>query len=137
MAKKYINFGEHFTLDGYGGNYEKLADRKLVEKILLELPRRLKMKRLCQPQVFLAPDNCKKDPGGWSGFVVIAESHVSLHTFPARGFLSADVYSCKNGLDIDFISDYFQKKFKLKEMETNFIKRGTKYPKNNIYLNEK
>jgi len=50
----------------------------------------------------------KKDPGGWSGFVIIAESHISIHTFPARRFVSIDVYTCKNGLKKDFIIFYYQ-----------------------------
>lgn len=108
-----------------------LDSKELVLKCLSELPKALGMKALSEPQVFFAPDNHAKDPGGWSGFVVIAESHVSIHTFPKRGFLSADVYSCKNGMDTDFILDFFRKKFALKDIEHNFIKRGTRYPDEN------
>lgn len=120
-------------IDGYGGREEKLDDRNLVMKCLEELPEKMGMKKLSKPQVYSAPDNFKKDPGGWSGFVVIMESHVSIHTFPKRGFLSADVYTCKNGLDKEFITDYFKKYFELKETEINFVKRGIRYPKDNIY----
>ena len=74
-----------------------------------------------------------KDPGGWTGVVVIMESHISIHTFPKRGFMSADVYTCRNGLDKELITDYFKKVFGLKEVEINFIKRGTKYPSQDIY----
>lgn len=126
------SFGEHLTIDGYGGNPEKLNDRGLVYTILDELPEMLGMRKLADPQVYFAPDNNKKDPGGWSGFVVIAESHISIHTFPARKFLSADVYSCKTGMDIAFVERYFKERFGLQEIETNHIKRGTKYPACNI-----
>ena len=61
------------------------------------------------------------------------ESHISVHTFPARGFVSVDVYSCKNGLNTELISEYFTEKFGLKDLETNFVKRGTKYPTANTY----
>lgn len=118
-------------LDGYGGDKDKLDDRELVLKCLSELPQELGMKPLSTPEVFLAEDNEIKDPGGWSGFVVIMESHISIHTFPNRGFVSIDVYTCKNGLDVEFVSSYFQKIFELKELETNFIKRGTRYPSKN------
>lgn len=126
------NFGEHLTIDGYDGDSEKLNDKNLILKSLDELPEILGMKKLSEPQVHYAPDNNRKDPGGWSGFVIVAESHISIHTFPKRGFLSADVYSCKNGLNIDFIANYFKEKFDLKNLETNFIKRGTLYPLKNI-----
>ncbi len=123
-----MHFGEHLTIDGYGGNPEKLSDEALVLTCLNELPTLLGMHKLADASIFFAPGNHEKDPGGWSGFVVIAESHISIHTFPKRGFVSADVYTCKNGMDTEFIKNYFEKKFELKELETNLLKRGMKYP---------
>lgn len=128
----FCNFGEHLTIDGYGGNFHKLNDKDLVHQCLEELPELLNMNKLCKPHVYHAEDNHCKDPGGWSGFVVVAESHISIHTFPARCFLSADVYTCKNGLKQKYITSYFKDKFGLEEVETHIIKRGTKYPLCNI-----
>lgn len=129
-----MHFGEHLTIDGYGGSYEKLANKDLILGFLNNLLSVAEMHALSEPQVFYANGNNKKDPGGWSGFVVIQESHISIHTFPARGFLSADFYTCRNNLDIKKIVSIFQESFELKELETNFLKRGTKYPNNDIYL---
>lgn len=128
-----VNFGEHLMIDGYGGDFNKLNDKDLVCRILDQLPKEIGMVKLSEPVVYFAPDNNKNDPGGWSGIVVIEESHISIHTFPKKGFLSADVYSCKNGMDKDFIINYFKQTFNLQETETNFVKRGTKYPVENIY----
>lgn len=121
------------TIDGYGGNKEALNNKDLVLDILTNLPKELGMRILGGPHVHFAKSNDKKDPGGWSGFVIIMESHISIHTFPDRSFVSVDVYSCKNGMNTDFILEYFKEKFGLKDLETNFIKRGTKYPEENIY----
>ncbi len=126
------HFGEHLTIDGYGGDRELLNDKNLVLKILNELPKIFEMHLLADPLVVLAPDNGHKDPGSWSGFVIIAESHISIHTFPRRKFLSADIYSCKNEIDTKYIEKYFKEKFKPQDLETNFIKRGTRYPSENI-----
>jgi len=128
-----MNFGEHLTIDGYGGSRDKLDNKALVFDCLSHLPDLLGMNKLAEAVVYHAPGNGHKDPGGWSGFVVIAESHISIHTFPARGFISADVYTCRNDLDQGFIINFFKETFKLKEVETNFIKRGTRYPDNIIY----
>lgn len=128
-----MHFGEHLTIDGYGGNKEALNNKDLVLDILTNLPKELGMRILGGPHVHLAQSNDHKDPGGWSGFVIIMESHISIHTFPDRSFVSVDVYSCKNGMNTDFILEYFKEKFGLKDLETNFIKRGTKYPEENIY----
>ena len=122
------HFGEHLMIDGYGGSFEKLNDKDLVLRCLDELPEQLGMHKLVKPVVYEAKDNGKKDPGGWSGFVVIAESHISIHTFPGKGFVSIDAYTCKNGLDMQFTVKYFTEKFDLKDTEVNFVERGKKYP---------
>lgn len=127
------HFGEHLTIDGYGGSQELLNDGKLVLKVLTDLPTAIGMKKLADAIVYEAAANDKKDPGGWTGFVVIQESHISIHTFPARGFITADLYTCRNGLDTAFIIKYFKEAFALKDIEQHFIKRGTHYPPENIY----
>ena len=121
-------------IDGYGGSENKLNDKDLVRKCLDELPDRLEMKVLANPEVYFAKPNDKKDPGGWTGFVVIAESHISIHTFPKRGFLSADIYTCKNNMDKKVIINFMKDAFELQSVETNFVKRGISYPLENIYL---
>ena len=126
------HFGEHITIDGYNGNPEILNSKEVVQASISELCKLLEMHPLIEPQVIEAPDNHIKDPGGWSGFVIIAESHISIHTFPKRRFLSADVYTCKNGLDKEKVISYFKQRFELEEIETNFIQRGTKYPPGNL-----
>jgi S-adenosylmethionine decarboxylase len=120
-------------LDGYHGSYEKLNDKVLVLRTLQELPILLAMKPLAEPIVYFAKGNDDRDPGGWSGVVVIEESHISIHTFPAKGFVSIDAYTCKNGLDTEKIKEYYTKIFELKDLETNLITRGTRYPVKNIY----
>lgn len=127
-----MHFGEHLMIDGYGGSYEKLNDQSFVLSCLQELPEKLGMRKLADPEVYFADGNDKKDPGGWSGFVVIMESHISVHTFPARGFVSIDVYTCQNNIDRDRIVGYFSDKFDLSDTEVNFVVRGTKYPAENV-----
>ena len=127
-----MHFGEHLMIDGYAGSYEKLNDQSFVLSCLQELPEKLGMKKLADPEVYFAEGNDKKDPGGWSGFVVIMESHISVHTFPARGFVSIDVYTCQNDIDRDRIVGYFSDKFDLSDTEVNFVVRGTKYPAENV-----
>lgn len=127
-----VHFGEHITIDGYGGNPERLNSEEAISSCLTDLSNALRMRPLMKPIVISAPDNHLKDPGGWSGFIIIAESHISIHTFPKRRFVSADVYTCQNGIDVDFVIDFFKRKFKLKNVETHFIKRGIRYPAKNI-----
>jgi|GEM_PF-1153821 len=122
------HFGEHLMIDGYGGSFEKLNDEALVRHVLEDLPAKLDMEILGGPNVQFCEGNDHKDPGGWTGVVTIKESHISVHTFPARGFVSIDAYTCKNNMDTAFITEYFTATFGLQEVEVNFVKRGTRYP---------
>lgn len=126
-TNKDQHFGEHLTIDGYGGNFKILNDKESVFSFVDTLPAKLGMNKLCDTTIKWADSNDKKDPGGWSVFVMIAESHIALHTFPEKGFLSADVYTCQNGLDVERITGLFKDFFNLAEIETNFIVRGKKY----------
>jgi len=121
------HFGEHVMIDGYGCAPARLDDRMLVKSCLTELPSMLLMRPLCAPEVYFAPGGTPKDPGGWTGFVVVQESHISIHTFPASGFVSIDVYTCRNGLNVAAIERYFGKVFAARALETNFVRRGTRY----------
>lgn len=64
MNQKTCNFGEHLTIDGYQGNYQKLNDKNLVLNCLDELPELIGVKKLSKAEVFFAPDTHGKDPGG-------------------------------------------------------------------------
>jgi S-adenosylmethionine decarboxylase len=121
-------FGTHLTLDGYGANPKKLNDMHRVFTALNDCPDLLDMKKIITPYVVHYPGNGKKDMGGYSGMVMIAESHISIHTFPEQGFVSIDVYTCQGRLDVETARRYFQNTFEVKEWEEHIIKRGTKYP---------
>ncbi len=124
-----MNFGVHLTIDGYGGDKEKLKNFELVYDILNKLPEEMGMHKLMPPYVVIAPPVSEKDQGGISAFVMIAESHISIHTFPKRNFVSADVYTCRNEMDKEKILEYFKNAFSLKELEVNFIERGKNFLK--------
>jgi S-adenosylmethionine decarboxylase len=127
-----INFGVHLTLDGYEGSPEKLANRGIIEGCLNDLPEKLGMHIILGPEILECEALNPKDSGGFSGFVMIAESHISCHTFPKRKFVSIDVYTCKDEMDKQFVMDYFKDAFGLGDMEINYIKRGTRYPEKDL-----
>ncbi len=39
------------------------------------------------------------DPYGVSGVVVIAESHLSIHTWPEYGYAAVDIFTCGDSVD--------------------------------------
>ncbi len=125
------HFGLHLTFDGHNCDPLVLNSRRKVEEFLNSLVGALGMKKLFGPKVIRAKGNFLKDPGGYSGFVIIQESHFSVHTFPKRRFVSIDVYSCR---DFDYKKTIFliKKFFRVNSVETNIVIRGRRYPQKNL-----
>ena len=84
----------HLLIDGYGSSLHRLQDRDFLQKFLEDYPDSLGMTKISKPTIleYAAP---KPEDSGLSGFVVIAESHISVHTFPARNYIWLDIFSCK------------------------------------------
>lgn len=131
--QKDTYFGVHFMVDGYNAPKEALNDNDALLDMLDTLPEKMGMYPLNKPVVAEVGPNNKKDPGGLSGFVMIAESHISFHTFPERGFVTIDVYTCADELDTVRFLEEFKKVFKFTDQDTHYIQRGTSYPAENIH----
>ncbi len=128
-----IKFGVHYMLDGYGADREILKDAEMLKSILYKVPDDMGMHTISEPLVVEVGPKNKKDPGGLSGFVLIAESHISFHTFPERGFVTIDVYTCQDTIDSDKLTALFKDLFGFTSCDERVVDRGTKYPANNIY----
>tara|TARA_Y100000310_G_C20429577_1_gene690775 strand:+ start:323 stop:691 length:369 start_codon:yes stop_codon:yes gene_type:complete len=114
--------GAHVTLDLKGCNKDKLKDVEFVIKLLNELPEKLGMTKITHPYVFPYSGLVPEDKGV-TGFIVIAESHISIHTFQERDYVFVDVFSCKP-FDADEVVNYFVDAFEARECEKNTIGRG-------------
>jgi S-adenosylmethionine decarboxylase len=125
-------FGWHLVLDGYLGDPGRLGDAEVVRGWLDDMPGRLGMDKLIEPCLIEVGTRNEKDPGGVTGFVLVAQSHLSLHTFPRRRFVSADVFTCQDHLDHEKIRRSLITTFGLGNVESNLIPRGTCYPLANL-----
>ncbi len=112
----------HLAVDGYGGDPSKLQDVKLISSFLDEHPSAIGMTKIVPPLVYTYRGETPED-WGVSGFVLIAESHVSIHTFPDRGYLSIDVFSCKE-FDPSPSVDEVKAAFSLQEVRVWTLDRG-------------
>jgi S-adenosylmethionine decarboxylase len=125
-------FGIHIMIDGYDAPEKLLGDRRYLESLLYDLPTEMKMHRICEPQLVEVGPMNPKDPGGISGFVMIAESHISFHTFPERGFVTMDLYTCQTGLDVDWAVSRLKSAFGLNDADVFVQQRGLRYPAENL-----
>ena len=120
-------FGPHLVIDLSDCNRDKLADKELVHNILLELPAKIGMTRISEPDVFhysgVVPEDC-----GVTGVVVLAESHCSIHTFQEKGYCFIDIFSCKQ-FDVDSALHELVGIFEARNCNMQVIKRGKNYPR--------
>lgn len=63
-------------------------------------------------------------PHGVSGVVVIAESHLSIHTWPETGYAAMDFYTCGDHTDPWRACEYAAAKLGATSMRTTEVKRG-------------
>ncbi|MFA5354134.1 MAG: adenosylmethionine decarboxylase [Thermodesulfovibrionales bacterium] len=64
------------------------------------------------------------NPFGISGMVVIAESHLSIHTWPEYGYAAVDVFTCGDIIKPEIAADYLIKEFESKNPSIVEMKRG-------------
>ena len=115
----------HLVIDGYRGDIIKMWDRQLVEEFLTDCPARLGMTPISKPNV-LHYDAPKSEDSGVSGFVIIAESHISIHTFPLRNYVNIDIFSCRAFDHHRALADA-KTLFGLEEVKTWILDRGLEW----------
>jgi S-adenosylmethionine decarboxylase len=116
----------HVLIDGYGGDPQQLSDENLVRSILDRYPQEMGMTKIAPPAV-VNYRGSKPEDWGISGFVMIAESHISIHTFPERKLLWADIFSCKK-FEAALLVEDLKTRFRLREMNVSIMDRGLEYP---------
>lgn len=78
--------GTHLILDLWGA--EKLDDEQHIETALRGIVKKANATLLHIHLHRFTPN------GGISGVAVLAESHISVHTWPERGYAAFDVFMC-------------------------------------------
>jgi len=63
-------------------------------------------------------------PFGVSGMVVIAESHLSIHTWPEYGYAAVDIFTCGDAIKPEEAAIYLIKRFHSKNPSMVEMKRG-------------
>ena len=116
----------HVTIDGFGGDTAQLGNLELVRTLLDRYPDEIGMTKISVPHVF-EYSGVKPEDWGVSGFVLIAESHIAVHTFPEHRQVWVDIFSCKGFDEIPAI-DKIVDAFSLQSTRVNKLERGLEYP---------
>ncbi|WP_395854710.1 S-adenosylmethionine decarboxylase family protein [Cystobacter fuscus] len=96
-GRNALTTGQEWLVDVSGCVPERLKDARGLAALFEELIVLLELKVVGEPQWHVFPE-----PGGVTGLTLLAESHLTIHTFPEHGFAALNVYCCRPRLCPDF-----------------------------------
>lgn len=114
----------HLMLELYGCSREVLTNEPLLRRVLEEYPARVDMEKVSPVHLYDIETSNPLD-AGMSGFVVIAQSHISMHAWPEYGEVDIDICSCKEFSQEDAIA-FAKEMFQTDDVETHFVIRATR-----------
>ncbi len=114
----------HLMLELYGCSREVLTDGALLRRVLNDYPGRVDMEKV-SPVHLYDIDTSNPLDAGMSGFVVIAQSHISVHAWPEYGEVDIDICSCKEFSQDDAIA-FAKEMFQTDDVEVHFVTRGSR-----------
>lgn len=114
---KKIYLGSHLLCEYYECDAEKIDDINIISETLINAANKCGV-------TILEKSFHKFSPQGVSGVVVIAESHISIHTWPEHNYAAVDFFTCSEVCDTELIIDYLKNIFGSQRCESKKIMRG-------------
>jgi S-adenosylmethionine decarboxylase len=109
--------GLEWLVEAYDCDPSALADPAKLRALAGALIRELPLHPVCDPVWHQFPD-----PGGITGLVLLAESHLAVHTFPEHGSLTLNLFCCRPRPEWDFES-YLRREFLAAEVKIRRLER--------------
>lgn len=127
QKKDQKHTGIHLIAEFWYGKI--IEDPKKIKKILVEAVKKAKNTPL---KIVIH----KFNPQGMTGIVLLAESHLAIHSWPEINYLAIDIFTCgKKAMPYQALQ-YFKKVFQPKKVVIKEIKRGVKNSVNLSSLKE-
>ena len=117
--------GRHCICELYGCPFEHLNDAKYIEGIL-EQGARVSKSTLLGIQVH------SFDPIGVTGLALLAESHISIHTWPEKGYAAVDFFSCGEHTLPEQACHFIRERLKARDYSLQILSRGEHTPKGHM-----
>ncbi len=115
------SLGRHILAEFGGCEASRLADLELVRASMLEAVRASGATIITHSFHHFA----SQDGGaGVSGAVIIAESHLAIHTWPEHRFAALDFFTCGGGVDVRKALDHLKAAFHAETEELLELERG-------------
>jgi len=109
--------GRQILVEYYDCNPELLKDESYIEEAMVQAC--IEGKATVVTHTFHSFSPC-----GVSGVVVIAESHVAIHTWPEYGYAAVDIFTCGETIEPWILYNYLKASFESKQTSQMELKRG-------------
>ncbi|RLE65099.1 MAG: S-adenosylmethionine decarboxylase proenzyme [Thermoprotei archaeon] len=117
MKRVGVGLGKHIIAELFECDSSTLDNVNLIKEILLEAA-------VASNSTVINYSFHRFKPYGVSGYVLIAESHISIHTWPEYGYAAVDVFTCGDRTDPWKGLEILKKKLKAKKLAVMEITRG-------------
>jgi S-adenosylmethionine decarboxylase len=114
---EYSTFGRHIAIDTWGVDFDLLNDAEFLKRNMVEAA------EACGATV-LGVQTKQFEPQGATVLVLLSESHLSIHTYPERGFAALDCYTCGEAVDPQIAIDFMIEVLKPKKVYAKKLVRG-------------
>ena len=115
--KKLSHASKHLLLELYKCDQEKLNDESFLRCSLN------KASKLAKATVLNLISN-KFEPQGVTAIALLAESHISIHTWPESNYSAVDIFTCGQNMLPELASQYLIGALKAEEHFLRVIKRN-------------
>ena len=115
--QKRIHQSKHLLLELYRCNYEKLNDESFLRCTLN------KAAKLAKATVLNLISN-KFEPQGVTAIALLAESHISIHTWPESQYTAVDIFTCGQNMLPELASQYLIESLRAQEHSLRIIERN-------------
>ena len=109
--------GRHLLLELFDCDFDAISSLETVKSALVEAAKRAHATIV---DVVFHEFN----PFGISGVVVIAESHLSIHTWPEHRYAAVDIFSCGEVLKPEVAANYLVDQFGAERTSVVELQRG-------------
>lgn len=109
--------GKHTIVEFYDCNPKQLADLALLERALA-------IAAESTGASVIKSTFHKFSPHGITGVVIIAESHLSIHTWPEYNYAAVDIFTCGTVMDNHQAIKYLKQVLKARFHSVIELKRG-------------
>lgn len=109
-ARSGYAIGRHMIADFNGCAYDAIATEEAVRTALLKAAEKSGATVVSDSFRYFSPH-------GVSGFVIISESHFSVHTWPEYSYAAIDIFTCGDSVDFNTAIRTLESEFKAQSVE--------------------